>query len=236
MDAAFRTTGQFLAAVSPFSTLSAAELAALAPQTTVLEVPRAAVICHQGDPCAALHVIVHGQVALVLQGTDGTERVVELLGPGATFGETSLYLGKPYLMGARALRATRLMRLGRNAVLQQIRRSPSFSEGVIALLSSRLHSRTLELQSQITLSGMQRVVAFLLNDCCVTRARSGVAVLLPARKGTIASRLNLTQSHFSRILRALAAPSLIEVNGRTAACRTSGPRCRSGRRRRGSPP
>ena len=215
MDAAFRTTGQFLATVSPFSALSAAELAALAPQTTVLDVPRAAVICHQGDPCVALHIIVHGQVALALQGTDGTERVVELLGPGATFGETSLYVGRPYLMGARVLCETRLMRIGRNAVLQQIRRSPRFSEAVIAQISSRLHSRTVELQSQVTLTGMQRAVAFLLNDCRITRMRGGAVVLLPAKKGTVASRLNLTQSHFSRILRSLAALSLIQVSGRS---------------------
>src|SRR5690349_18334845 len=91
MDTAFRTAGQFLATVPPFSTLSGPELAALVQQATVLNAPRAAVICHQGDACAALHVIVHGQVALALQGTDGTERVVELLVSGATFGETSLY-------------------------------------------------------------------------------------------------------------------------------------------------
>jgi CRP-like cAMP-binding protein len=154
-------------------------------------------------------------VALVLQGNEGTERVVELLGPGATFGETSLYPGRPYLMGARALCATRLMRLGRQAVLQQIRRSPRFSEAVIAQLSARLYGRTLELQSQITLTGMQRAVAFLFNDCRITRMHGGAVVLLPAKKGTIASRLNLTQSHFSRILRALAALSLIEVSGRS---------------------
>ena len=215
MDAAFRTTGQFLATVSPFSALSGSELAALAQRTTVLDLLRAAVICHQGDPCTALHIVVHGQVALALQGTDGSERVVELLGPGATFGETSLYAGRPYLMGARVLCATRLMRIGRNAVLQHIRRSPRFSEAVIAQISSRLHSRTVELQSRITLTGMQRVVAFLLNDCRVTRMGGGAVALLPARKGTIASRLNLTQSHFSRILRALAALSLIEVSGRS---------------------
>ena len=40
-------------------------------------------------------------------------------------------------------------------------------------------------------------------------------VLLPAKKGIIASQLNLTHEHFSRILRSLATAAMIEVDGRT---------------------
>jgi CRP-like cAMP-binding protein len=39
--------------------------------------------------------------------------------------------------------------------------------------------------------------------------------LLPAQKNIIASRLNLTHEHFSRILHEFAAEALIEVEGRT---------------------
>ena len=43
---------------------------------------------------------------------------------------------------------------------------------------------------------------------------SAVAVTLPANKGVIASRLNLTQEHFSRILHELTDLGLIIVEGR----------------------
>ena len=42
-----------------------------------------------------------------------------------------------------------------------------------------------------------------------------MSIRLPTSKGTIASRLNLTQEHFSRILNELTSSGLIEVEGRT---------------------
>jgi CRP-like cAMP-binding protein len=42
-----------------------------------------------------------------------------------------------------------------------------------------------------------------------------VSVRLPTSKGTIASRLNLTQEHFSRIQHELSEAALIGVEGRT---------------------
>jgi CRP-like cAMP-binding protein len=65
------------------------------------------------------------------------------------------------------------------------------------------------------LSGTQRVAGFLLsqlppNGAAVTQA----TVTLPAQKSIIASRLNLTHEHFSRILRDIQSAGLIEVRGR----------------------
>ena len=42
----------------------------------------------------------------------------------------------------------------------------------------------------------------------------GITVTLPTNKGVIASRLNLTQEHFSRILHELSEKELIVVEGR----------------------
>ncbi|HSO07141.1 MAG TPA: helix-turn-helix domain-containing protein, partial [Pelomicrobium sp.] len=42
----------------------------------------------------------------------------------------------------------------------------------------------------------------------------GAVVVLPAKKGVIASRLNLTQEHFSRIIHELANRGLILIHGR----------------------
>jgi CRP-like cAMP-binding protein len=65
------------------------------------------------------------------------------------------------------------------------------------------------------LTGRQRLVAYLLERLPGHVNGSAVSIVLPARKGIIASRLNLTQEHFSRILRELAAEALIEVHGLT---------------------
>ena len=66
-------------------------------------------------------------------------------------------------------------------------------------------------------SGTERVIGFLMRaDGLENGDESNHAtVALPASKVTIASRLNLTPEHFSRILHDLAASGLIEVQGKS---------------------
>jgi len=64
-------------------------------------------------------------------------------------------------------------------------------------------------------SGKQRIIGYLLRELPEADTNgSAVAVTLPANKGVIASRLNLTQEHFSRILHELTGLGLIVVEGR----------------------
>jgi CRP-like cAMP-binding protein len=87
---------------------------------------------------------------------------------------------------------------------------------MIAGLSRRLHGLISDLEAYTLQSGTQRVIGYLLN-AVPEGAAAGAAVelRLPASKGVIASRLNLTPEHFSRILHELAAAGLIEVDGRS---------------------
>jgi CRP-like cAMP-binding protein len=69
-------------------------------------------------------------------------------------------------------------------------------------------------------SGTQRIIGYLLHACSPSSAQDGgIEVTLPATKGVVASRLNLTLEHFSRILHELAAEGLIEVRGRSVHIR-----------------
>ena len=64
-------------------------------------------------------------------------------------------------------------------------------------------------------SGAQRVIGYLLRDVQgATPEGTEGEVTLPIGKGVIASRLNLTPQHFSRILHELTAQGLITVEGR----------------------
>jgi len=59
------------------------------------------------------------------------------------------------------------------------------------------------------------VIDYLLCPELESTHNGMLRVTLPAKKGVIASRLNLTQEHFSRILHELMARKLIDVDGRT---------------------
>ena len=79
----------------------------------------------------------------------------------------------------------------------------------------RLHQLTADVESYTLRSARQRVAGFLLELAGSDSAqRDGMMVEFVTRKGVIASRLNLTQEHFSRVLHELAVNGLIRVHGR----------------------
>jgi CRP-like cAMP-binding protein len=64
-------------------------------------------------------------------------------------------------------------------------------------------------------SGKQRIIGYLLRELSdEDLSGTNIAITLPTNKGVIASRLNLTQEHFSRILHELTELALIIVEGR----------------------
>jgi CRP-like cAMP-binding protein len=59
-----------------------------------LHVPRGGVLFHRGDPCIGFHLVVYGQVMLAFTSPQGGEKVVEIIGPGYSFGEALMFIGK----------------------------------------------------------------------------------------------------------------------------------------------
>ena len=59
------------------------------------------------------------------------------------------------------------------------------------------------------------VLAYLLSAVPEEKHVGSHKVSLTVRTGVIASRLNISQEHFSRILHELAARKLLDIDGRT---------------------
>jgi CRP-like cAMP-binding protein len=197
-----------------FKDLDCDQIARLAGGSDEREAPRGSVVYRRGDPAHGLYVVVHGQIKLSLQTSRGDEMVVELVGPGTSFGEAALFSGRPHIVAAQALADSTLLCVTKNVLLAELERSPSFSSVMIASLGDRLYRCLTEFESFFLSSGTERVINYLLHAGNGHAARDIEQVTLPATKGIIASRLNLTHEHFSRILRELITAGLIEVDGR----------------------
>lgn len=208
------STERLLAGMPLFAGLGDAEVRRWADLATKFPVPRGAVVFRQGEPCTGLHVVVEGQVKLALQNARGDEKVIDIIGPGSSFGETALLLGEPHTMAAEAIADTVLLQLGRDAVLEEIQRSTVFSGRMLQAVCRRLAQRTQDLESITLHSGVQRVTAYLLTQLPDGVNGTPVEIRLPAKKSIIASRLNLTQEHFSRILHEIQAAGLVRIRGR----------------------
>ncbi len=203
-----------LAGLILFQGLGARTRSRLAGGAVLLTVPRGHSVFREGDPCAGLYVVVGGQIKLLLQAGSGHDKVFDVIGADASFGEAALFLGQPHQITAEAISDSQLLLLARTALLREIAVNGDLAMRVIRVLSQHIHRRTLDLKSYVLFSGTQRVISHLLHEIPGEAGVSGaVEVTLSTRKGIIASRLNLTQEHFSRILHELVSVALIEVAG-----------------------
>lgn len=204
----------FLAHLPLFQGLSAAELARLAEGTVRRRLRAGETLFRQGEPSTGVHAVVHGRIALTARTPRGGERVHDILGAGRSFGEAILFLEKPYIVSAKALGDALVLHVAKETVFAELERNPRFARRIIAALSAKLEATVRELDSYALGSASRRFAAWLLR---ASRAgESGAAELtLPASKKAVASKLNLSAEHLSRILRELAGEGLIEVAGRT---------------------
>lgn len=200
----------FLARLPLFNELEAVELERIALHTTELHVARGEIIFRQGDSSAGFHCVIYGRVKLAFESPQGGEKVVEIVGPGQSFGEAVMFMDKPYIVSSQALVDTMLLHISKLAVFEELERTPRFARKMLAGLSRRLHGLVSDVQAYSMNSGTQRVIGYLLRE----ELADGEGVTLHASKAVVASRLNLTPEHFSRILHDLTANGLIEVNGR----------------------
>jgi CRP-like cAMP-binding protein len=208
-------TQAFLANLPLFRELSTEEIDRIALGTTEHHVTRGAVVVNKGDPNEGFHLVVYGQVKLSLTTSQGDEKVVEIIGPGFSFGEALMFMGKPYIVTATALADSLLLHVTREAVFEGLARDPQFARRMLAGMSRKLHSLVSDLESVTLKTGRERVIGYLMRqEGGGDAADSPYSVSLPVSKAIVASRLNLTPEHFSRILHELVAEGLIEVDGR----------------------
>jgi CRP/FNR family transcriptional regulator, dissimilatory nitrate respiration regulator len=200
----------FLGRLPMFSEMSPGELDRVAAFTMPSRVAKGEAVFHAGDPCTGFHIVVYGQVKLGFHSPQGGEKVVEIVGPGQSFGEALMFLEKPYIVFAHALHDTMLLHVAKHCVFSELARDPAFSRKMLSGLSRRLHSLVKDVEAYSLRSSAERVIGYLLRDEDVP-----AVVELSAGKGVVASRLNMTPEHFSRILHELAAMGLIEVAGKT---------------------
>jgi CRP-like cAMP-binding protein len=203
-----------LANLALFRELSDEQRAPLATSARTQRLARGERLFRRGDPCAGMHVVAYGQIKLSFESASGQEKVVDIVGPGASFGEAVMFLEMPHVVTAQALVDSLLVFVPREVVFEGIDRDAMFARRLLGGLSRRLHQLVADVESYSTRSGTERVIGYLLRDCGVHNAAGAIEVHLPVAKGVIASRLNLTQEHFSRILHDLTAIGLIDVHGR----------------------
>jgi CRP-like cAMP-binding protein len=202
---------EYLARLPLFNELQPEELADVAAAASERSLARGELVFRRGDPCVGFHIVVYGQVKLAFVSSHGQEKVVELIGPGHSFGEALMFMEKPYIVTATTLADTLLLHVPAQAVFAGLERDRRFARKMLAGLSQRIHGLISDVEAYSLSSGTQRVIGYLLKE---DPSSDGSRVRLEVSKSILASRLNLTPEHFSRILGDLIDQQLIEVDKR----------------------
>jgi len=208
-------TQAFLANLPMFSEMDPAELDRIAACTVPLHFDKGQSIVQCGDPCTGFHLVVYGQVKLGFTSPQGIEKVVEIIRPGQSFGEALMFLDKPYIVFAQALADCMLLHVARHAVFEELGHDPLLARRMLSGLARRLHGLVRDVEAYTLRSGQERVIGYLLADLPEGLESGPAEVHLTPGKSVIASRLNMTPEHFSRILHELAGEGVIVVNGRS---------------------
>jgi CRP-like cAMP-binding protein len=207
-------TPRFLSVLPLFGNRLPAELQELADGCQLRRYARGEALFRAGDHCDALHVVVTGQVKLHAISAAGQEKVIELVGPGRSFGEALVFSDSASTFNATALAESLVLSVPKEAVVAEIARDPRFALRLLTGMSEQVQGLMSDVESYALHSGTQRVVNFLLRQQAQDRGEPVRTVSLPVSKATIASRLSITPEYFSRVLGELEASRMIEVDKR----------------------
>jgi len=200
-----------------FSGLPPENIARIAQNAREFRPQKGEILFNKGDECKGLHLLITGQIKLSFISPQGHEKVVEIINPNQIFGEAVMFMERPYIVSAQALADSWGLFFPKSIIFDELNRDPLLSRKMLAGLSMRLHRLISDIEDYSMHSGKKRIIGYLLREI-PDEALSGkdyaFTVKLTINKNTIASRLSMTQEHFSRILHELATLGLITVQGR----------------------
>jgi CRP-like cAMP-binding protein len=193
-----------------FDELSSPVLEHLAAVVDIVEVPQGEVLFREGAMPKSLYVLLEGRVSLTGTAADSSSAVIDILGPGTSFILANALTDEPYLMGAEAVTASRLIRIPAVAVREAVAAQPA-AMAMMRVMSAELGAMTRQVADLKVRIVAQRLGTYLLGlvrDPTATQAD----FRLPISKGLLASLLGCRAENISRAFSGLRSYG-VETSG-----------------------
>ncbi len=207
---------RLLAQSALFREISLEEIERISRGCKDIHAPKGSILFQKGDQSNGFYLVVYGQVKLTFLSRTGTEKIVEIIAAGQTFGEAVMFLERPYPVYAQTLEDSLLVHVSKSTLFEEIEHNKSLALKMLAGLSIRLHGLVSDVAAYSLNTATQRLIGFLLSQQASGQAEDDrvMTIRLPAGKAVIASRLNISPETFSRMLQELVSQGLIQVQGR----------------------
>ncbi len=186
-----------------FGQLSEDHLARLVELARTQRYSKERVIFNEGDPGAALYVVVRGRIKISQSSPDGKARTLGLLGPGAVFGELAVLDGGARSADAVVLEDAELLTIPRDAFLAFLEVHPQVAMNLLLVLSQRLR-RTDQLVSDAAFFDVRGRLARVLLELAQAqgqRESEGAFVCPQLTQTELASLVGVTRESVNKWLR-----------------------------------
>lgn len=196
-----------------FEQLTEAELQRVACHGNLVELDAGETVFCQGEPCHQFYLVRRGMIKLYRISVDGTEKVMDLIGPQQSFAETAMFSDN-YPLHAAAIEPSTVFAFDCKDFMAQLRGNIELCFRLMASMSQRLHGMINEIDGLTLHSGTQRLAQYLLEQVPEGVVQSPcIRLLVP--KLVIASRLGIQPETFSRIMARLRSDGMIETHNDT---------------------
>ena len=130
-------TRKMLLALKLFKGLQDEEMAILLDHAELIDFPSAEYVIREGEQGNSLYVLIAGQVD-VCKRVHGTQKVIQRLGPGESFGEMSLIECRARSASVRTQQACKLLCIDGNCIERLPHIAQQVYRNIAILLSQRL--------------------------------------------------------------------------------------------------
>ncbi|MBP1729776.1 MAG: cAMP-binding protein [Deltaproteobacteria bacterium] len=203
---------EFLGNVPLFQGLPLRQVEQLASIATQKLFKKGQIIFSEGEEASGFYMVLVGRVKVSKLAPDGKEQILHILGIQEPFGEAAVFAGERFPANAEAMEDTKVLFLPRDAFVDLMRKEPSLSMNMLALLSRRLRRFSALIESLSLKAVPARLASYLLY---LSGQQKGVDALeLDIPKVVLANLLGTIPETLSRILARMSQEHLLEVDGR----------------------
>jgi signal transduction histidine kinase len=146
-----------------FAELSEEDLAWVGDAGEALELSRGDLLAAEGESGDAMFVVISGQLEVVKQ-SHTTEVPLALLGSGEIVGEMAIFEAQPRMASVRATAPTRVIRIGRDVVLDLVGTRPSATLSMLRTVMGRLRGTEAMLREREKLAALGTLSAGLAHE------------------------------------------------------------------------
>ncbi len=197
-----------------FEKVGDADLEVLADHLIERRYPQNSVVVEEGLPGDYMYVLREGRVKVTKLSEDGREKILEILGPGAFFGEMSLLDRSPRSASVRTLDAARVVALSRTDFLESLRKSPDLSMAVIQVLTQRLRYQSEHTSSLSFQSVKDRTKGLFRRMAGEPSAREGYRMTPVLTHQQIADMISTSRETVTRVVKELKDEGWLSQEGK----------------------